>query len=160
MFDDEDEDDMDVELGNATDVESQSHSSPFSSASSRLSYTRVSPYPTPYSHYYGEPVIMSSSPISISEDNALQLVSSPFEETEMDGVDIEEDERPKSRRSCLIRKSSSRRDKKNRKEVPSYDKERDTMEQDALTPVVEDADFVYVSSSRRSFVASMLTHPF
>lgn len=142
IFDDEDEDDLDADLGDATDVESQSHSSPFSSASSRLSYTRVSPYSSPYSNHYGEPLIMSSSPISISEDNALQLISSPFEETELDGADIEEEERPKSRRSCLIRKCSGRQQKNKEKDVLSEDKEQDNLEHDDRIPVVEDSDFV------------------
>ncbi|KAJ3484755.1 hypothetical protein NLI96_g5418 [Meripilus lineatus] len=146
ILDDEDEDEMDADLGDATDVESQSHSSPFYSPSSRLSYTSrlPPPYPTAYSsHYYGEPIIMSSSPISISEDNALQLISSPFEETEFDAPDMEEDERPKSRRSCLIRKSSARHNKKNKeKDIPQVDKEQADLDQQEDRPVVEDSDFV------------------
>lgn len=88
---------------------------------------------------------MSSSPISISEDNALQLISSPFEETELDGADVEEEERPKSRRSCLIRKSSGRQHKNKEKDVLSEDKEQDNLEHDDRIPVVEDSDFVYVN---------------
>lgn len=92
---------------------------------------------------------MSSSPVSISEENALQLVSSPFDQSEFDAGEGDDDERPKSRRSCLIRKTSARLIKKQKeKDVPPMDKEQADLDREHQnqTPVVEDSDFVYVLS--------------
>ncbi|KAI0080517.1 hypothetical protein K474DRAFT_1704593 [Panus rudis PR-1116 ss-1] len=85
--DDDDEDDVQT-------FESMSRFSPFVSEPRTR---QIQHYPQ--SLYLGERTPISSSPVSLGEENALQLVHSPFDEAH-----AEDEERPRSR---LLRKSPS-----------------------------------------------------
>ncbi|KAI0797503.1 hypothetical protein C8Q75DRAFT_3801 [Abortiporus biennis] len=156
FVDDEDEDELEDEDGTV-----ESHSYSHHTPSTRTVHNHSShhhQYSTHYSPYYGEPVVLSSSPVSLGDDNALQLLGtmtldeSAFE-AEIEEVDLEE--RPRSRRSCLIRKTTNAK----KEEGIMAEKQHEDEAQNRIL-LIEEGDFVYVSASPLPHASpSKLTSP-
>lgn len=130
--------------------------------SSHSHFSRLVPEPktrlfTPSAHNYspprwfGEPTPLSSSPVSLNDDddNALQLVSSPFEGSPLDAAlehGVEDEERPTKSRihHRLISGRSGTKQEKERINAADAEKTRDDHPEhhDQHLDVDDDHDFV------------------
>ncbi|CAL1705418.1 unnamed protein product [Somion occarium] len=133
----------------ATTFSSHSHFNPF------VSESRTRRFAPQYSppRWFGEPTPLSSSPVSLNddenEDNALQLVSSPFERPLRETMDdeLEDDERKKPRRHHhRIRKPVCKREKEQTMAPADSEKCRNesSLEGRDERIHVEDNDFTFV----------------
>ncbi|KAK7693887.1 hypothetical protein QCA50_003460 [Cerrena zonata] len=148
--------------------------------SSHSHFSRLVPEPktrlfTPHNYspprWFGEPTPLSSSPVSLNDDddNALQLVSSPFEGTPLDSAlerDGEDEDRPTKSRihHRLISGRSASKQEKERRNSADAEKARDDhhpSEHDEHLDV-DDHDFVpsCTHSLRRQWQAVTLRFRF
>lgn len=145
-FEDDEDDEDDDDDDETTSYSSHSH---FSRLVSEPKTRLFTPAPHNYSppRWLGEPTPLSSSPVSLNDedDNALQLVSSPFEGSPLDSAlerDVEDEDRPiRSRLSHRLKSGrSSNKQEKERINSAEVEKMRDVHPEHDLD--VDDHDYV------------------